>query len=204
MLKQHIKMPSSGTTIALLALFVALTSTAYAATLPKNSVGNKQLKTNAVTTTKIKSGAVTSADVQNDSLTGNDINEGTLGTVPNALSAANASAIGANTVSSGSVADGSLTGSDVGRKAGTFTDNFGSYPAGVCANEIVDLDPVGNTDMRDDALVISPGNNWPSGLIYSVEASDTPGLARLNICNPTANPIDPPAIEFRYVAFDVG
>ena len=48
--------------ISTLALFVALGGTGYAAfSLPKNSVGAKQLKRNAVTTPKIKNGAVTGA-----------------------------------------------------------------------------------------------------------------------------------------------
>jgi hypothetical protein len=100
-----------GNTIALLALFIALGGTTYAATaLPKNSVGTKQLKKNAVTTLKIKNGnvtgpklkngvvtnakiaanAVTGAKVKDDSLTGSDVNESTLGTVPSATNAANA------------------------------------------------------------------------------------------------------------------
>jgi hypothetical protein len=46
--------------VALVALFVALGGTSYAAlTLGKNSVGSKQLKKNAVTTSKIKNRAVT-------------------------------------------------------------------------------------------------------------------------------------------------
>lgn len=202
-MKLKFKRPSSGTTIAMIALFVALTSTAYAASLPKNSVGSKQIKKNAVTSAKIKTSSVTSSDVKNDSLTGSDINESTLGTVPTATNAQNAAAIGANTVTSGNVTDGSLTGSDVGRKAGTFVEDIPNYPAGTCDYEIVDLDPA-NTDLRNDALVISPDDTWPTGLIYSVEASDSPGLARLNICNPTGGAINPDPIEFRYVAFNVG
>src|SRR5882757_6141250 len=67
--------------VALLALFVALGGSAYAATqLPKNSVGPKQLKKNAVTTAKIAKGAVTGAKV----------NLSFLGTVPNATHAASA------------------------------------------------------------------------------------------------------------------
>ncbi len=57
--------------IALLALFVALGGTAFAATqLPKNSVGAKQLKANAVSSGKIKDGAITAKDVKKGSLTG--------------------------------------------------------------------------------------------------------------------------------------
>jgi hypothetical protein len=53
-----------GNTIALLALFIALGGTTYAATaLPKNSVGTKQLKKNAVTAVKIKKSAITNAKI---------------------------------------------------------------------------------------------------------------------------------------------
>jgi hypothetical protein len=90
-----------GNTIALLALFIALGGTTYAATaLPKNSVGTKQLKKNAVTAAKIKKGAVanakiganavTGAKTKDDSLTGADILESSLGQVPSAASATNA------------------------------------------------------------------------------------------------------------------
>jgi hypothetical protein len=55
--------------IGLLALFIALGGTSYAAvTLPANSVGTKQIKKNAVTSAKIKKNAVTSAKVKNGSL----------------------------------------------------------------------------------------------------------------------------------------
>jgi hypothetical protein len=75
-------------TIALLALFIALGGTTYAATaLPKNSVGPKQLRKNAVTNKKIAKNAVTGAKVKNDSLTGGDILESSLGRVPSAESA---------------------------------------------------------------------------------------------------------------------
>jgi hypothetical protein len=40
--------------LGMLALFVALSGTAYAATLPRNSVGTAQLKRNAVTSAKVK------------------------------------------------------------------------------------------------------------------------------------------------------
>ncbi|MGA8926578.1 MAG: hypothetical protein WB462_10190 [Solirubrobacterales bacterium] len=87
-----------GNVIGLLALFIALGGTTYAATaLPKNSVGTKQLKNNAVTPAKIKNGsatnakiganAITGAKVKNDSLTGADILESSLGKVPSATSA---------------------------------------------------------------------------------------------------------------------
>ena len=55
--------------IAYAALFVALGGTSYAAaSLPKNSVGSKQIKAGAVHTSDIASNAVTSAKVKNGSL----------------------------------------------------------------------------------------------------------------------------------------
>jgi hypothetical protein len=49
--------------VALLALFVALGGTSYAAVQPPaNSVGTKQIKKNAVTSAKVKNGSLRSAD----------------------------------------------------------------------------------------------------------------------------------------------
>jgi hypothetical protein len=87
--------------ISCLALFVALGGSAYAATqLKKNSVGSKQLKKNSVTAAKLRknaitgakiaNSAVTGAKVANGSLTGANINLGSLGTVPSATNAINA------------------------------------------------------------------------------------------------------------------
>jgi hypothetical protein len=83
--------PSPALVISLIALFVALGGTGYAAlSLPKNSVGTKQLKKNAVTGSKIKKNAVTSSKVKDHSLTGADIKLGALGTVPSASNAGHA------------------------------------------------------------------------------------------------------------------
>ena len=73
--------------VGVLALFIALSGTAYAATLPRNSVGPAQLKKNAVTSAKINKNAVTGPKVKADSLTGLDIRESTLGKVPSAATA---------------------------------------------------------------------------------------------------------------------
>jgi hypothetical protein len=79
-------------TIALLALFVALGGTTYAATaLPRNSVGPLQLKKNAVSGLKVR----------NNSLTGADIVEAKLARVPLAKAAESAvTAANATTVNS--------------------------------------------------------------------------------------------------------
>src|SRR5689334_13870395 len=48
--------------VGLVALFIALGGTAYAASLPRNSVGTSQLKNNAVTSAKVKDGSLQASD----------------------------------------------------------------------------------------------------------------------------------------------
>ena len=80
------KRPSPALVISLIALFVALGGSAYAA----KKIGGKEIKANAITTGKIKKNAVTTAKIKNNAVTGNKINEGTLGAVPNATHATTA------------------------------------------------------------------------------------------------------------------
>ena len=77
---------NSAHVLALLALFVALGGTGYAALkLPENSVGSKQIRNNAVTTSKVK----------NSSLLANDFAAGQLPAGPQGTAAAFAR-VGAN------------------------------------------------------------------------------------------------------------
>jgi hypothetical protein len=67
--------------MATVAVFIALGGAGYAAfKLPKNSVGTKQIKNNAITAAKIRKGAVS----------GKKIDLSTLGTVPSAVHAGDA------------------------------------------------------------------------------------------------------------------
>jgi hypothetical protein len=85
--------------VATTALFLALGGTGYAAfSLPKNSVGTKQLRSGAVTTKKIKNGAVTAAKINTTGLT-----------VPNALHANSATTAGSATNASHATAADSAT-----------------------------------------------------------------------------------------------
>jgi hypothetical protein len=56
------KRPSHGTTVAYLALFTALGGGAYAASLPRNSVGTPQLKKSAVTSVKVRNKSLRAVD----------------------------------------------------------------------------------------------------------------------------------------------
>src|SRR5579884_1956209 len=89
-MKRGLRAPSPAFVISLIALFVALGGTTYAATsLPRNSVGTGQLKKNAVTASKIRNGAVTAAKIDTRGLT-----------VPNALHATTAVTAGSATTAS--------------------------------------------------------------------------------------------------------
>jgi hypothetical protein len=93
--------PSPAMIVAIIALVLALTGTAFAA-LGKNSVGTRQLKSKSVTTGKIANNAVNAAKVADHSLTGAEINIGALGTVPKATSAdsaGNAGTVGGHSAS---------------------------------------------------------------------------------------------------------
>lgn len=80
--------PSPALIVAIIALVVSLAGTAWAAhSLPKNSVGSKQLKSKAVTTGKLAPNAVNGSKVANGSLSGSDIDLSKLGTVPSATEA---------------------------------------------------------------------------------------------------------------------
>jgi hypothetical protein len=68
--RKRLRVPSPALVSSVVALFVALGGTGYAALrLPRNSVGAKQLKKNSVTAQKIASGAVTAAKINTAGLT---------------------------------------------------------------------------------------------------------------------------------------
>ena len=81
----RLRAPSPALLISMIALFVALGGTTYAAatSVPVNSVGTPQLKNLAVTTPKIANAAVTAAKINPAGLT-----------VPNATNATNANTVG--------------------------------------------------------------------------------------------------------------
>jgi hypothetical protein len=71
--------------VSLMALFVALSGGAYALTVPKNSIGARQLKKNAVTGAKIGKNAVTASKVKDGSLLTNDFKAGQIPAGPSGL-----------------------------------------------------------------------------------------------------------------------
>src|SRR5262249_4205641 len=107
---------------ALLALFVALSGTAYATGFPANSIGPKQLQRNAVNRAKLGGSGVSGGKVANGSVTGADIAETTLGKVPASVGAESAenatSAVDAAAATSVPRADSASSADDSLRLAG--------------------------------------------------------------------------------------
>ena len=79
-MKFALRRPSASMVVAIIALVMAMGGTSYAAlTLPKNSIGTRQLKNRAVTNSKIAKGAVNASKINTTGLT-----------VPSAVGATNA------------------------------------------------------------------------------------------------------------------
>lgn len=98
MLSNFCRRISSAHVIAWIALFVALSSGAYAVTIaPKNSVNSRSVVNESLTNKDVKNESLTNKDVKNDDLTGQDIRENTLGQVPSAASAGSAGSAGSAT-----------------------------------------------------------------------------------------------------------
>jgi hypothetical protein len=84
------RLPSPSMAVALLALFVALGGSSYAAL----KVNSRQIVDNSVRSKDLRNNDVRSTDVRNNSLAGADINEALLGTVPSASTAGSAATAG--------------------------------------------------------------------------------------------------------------
>lgn len=126
------RLPSPSLILSLLALFVALGGTTYAATaLPAHSVGNAQLRERSVSTDKLRKHAVTqlrlalnsvaAGRVINNSLTGADINEAKLGTVPNAAKLGGTPATGYQKATRWALVQGTAAGAKILAQSGGMT-----------------------------------------------------------------------------------
>lgn len=89
-MRKRLGPPSPALVIAIVALFVALGGTGYAALrLPRNSVGTTQIQKGAVIASKIRKGTIVSSNLKNGAVTAGKINVKGL-SVPNAIHATTA------------------------------------------------------------------------------------------------------------------
>ena len=150
--------PSPALAIAVLALFVALGGTGYAAlNLPRNSVGSKQLRKSAVRNVDIASNAVTGAKVRRRSLDSTDFKTGSLPRGPKGdQGAQGAQGAQGSPGASGSPAFGALLGRGVNVPAGTsFLAPSGQLAANANENNVSSFTPNATMTATDLAVTLT-------------------------------------------------
>ena len=99
----HLRRPSASMVVALVALFVALGGSSYAAlsisgaNIKNGTITSKDVKKGSLTGKQIKSGSISGKQIANDSLTDQQIKLASFGKVPSAVNAdhaANADKLG--------------------------------------------------------------------------------------------------------------
>jgi hypothetical protein len=109
-LKQLSKHLTFANAISCIALFVALSGAAYAATttLGKKSVKTQNLANGSVTTLKLKGGSVTNLKLRNGAVTGNKIAPGTIGSSLLANGSIRSEQLGGGVVTQGKLKNGAV------------------------------------------------------------------------------------------------
>lgn len=116
-LKRHL---SVANLISCIALFVALSSVAYAATnLARNSVKPRHIARGAVTTPKLRNGAVTTPKLRNGAVVATKIAPGQIGTNQLSDGGVRSADLGGGVVTEGKIKNGAVTESKLGSNAVT-------------------------------------------------------------------------------------
>jgi hypothetical protein len=220
-----VKRPSFASSIALLALFIALGGPAQAAKfvdgkLRKNSVNSAAVKDRSLKSRDLgratvrqlrtpRDGTVTGVKVANGAITARTLAPGAVGsgTISDRSIASSDIAVGG--VTGANVADGSLAARDVGRFSGRFqlaapiVVPAGQCWSGVPANLAAERARV---DISRDVVLVTPDATWPEkALTLTVKAEPAtpkPGRFTLAACNQTGSPVTVTP-TFSYVILDL-
>ncbi len=206
-------LPSPAMVVALVALITALGGTAYAAFLPKNSVGTNQIKPKAVKTADIGSQQVGANQIKNDAVNENKLADGTVGAAKLKAAAVGTEQLAEAAVTTGKLADRSVKLGKLGITVVThFADSalpddgtVGIARAQCAAGEVIvsggasfnipDSAPPGTT-LGDDIQLLS---SRPSILPEAPSGFPTDGSGfnawRVSARNPNIGTGNTPAIE---------
>jgi len=104
-LRKHLNPP---TVISCIALFAALSGIAYAAAVPRNSVGTPQLKNGAVTAPKLRGGAVVAGKIRNGAVITEKIADGAIDSSKLGQGSVRAAALGGGVVTNPKIQNGAV------------------------------------------------------------------------------------------------
>jgi hypothetical protein len=180
-----IRMPSHGTVAAYLALFIALSGTAYA--LERGSITSREIAKGAVKRSEIKSGGVAKAEIRKDAVAPSEIRTNAVRQLEIRTDAVGADELAADAVTGENVDNGSLALADVAREVANIEFDPPAMNAGDCVSD--DSLAVPNKSAGDRVLVL-PGSDedgWNADLTldaYSAKGAGGPNQIAVTLCRP--------------------
>ena len=140
--------PQPATVISLIALFVAIGGTAFAANLAKNSVKSKHIKDGQVKTADVGDGAIGNVDLADGSVSTAKILDATVGTADLADNSVNSAKVAADTLAAADLANNSA---DTAEIASNAVDS-----AEIAANAVdgieINADAVDQGELANDSI----------------------------------------------------
>lgn len=170
--------------ISCIALFVALSGAAYAASsLGKKAVKTQNLANGAVTTVKLRGGAITTAKLRNLSVTGPKLGEGSISSGKLASGAVRSSALGGGVVTEGKLKDGAVTAAKLaGNSVSTANIGAGAVNAGQIAEGAVTEGKLASSLLgrlvKNVSYVTASSASGPSPNLKTITAECLPSATR--------------------------
>ncbi len=220
----HIRRPSFGTVIALVALFVALGGPAQArkliggADIKKGAITAKHVKARSLTTSRLSTGTVrqlqatpagevTGAKLADGAVDGAKVADGALGGADLADGSLGGLDVADGSLDAADIADGRLGGRDVGAFTGSLVGlDFGVIPGGDCKQAVsTSLQPVAATtqDLRNDVIVVTPEISLSAEDISIFGRPASTNQIGVVICNLSGDGVNIGTQTFRYITFDL-
>ena len=172
------------------------------------AVSTRALAPGSVMTGSVADNSLTAADLAASSVTADELADNSVGQPEIRNNGVGASEIADQSIDSGEIIDGGLLARDIGRFSGTLIVDFSALAAGDCQGATVTGTPadIANADISNDLVVAAAGSGWPVRLTYGVASAAVADQFVVYACNPTkaAEPINPPAVTFRYLIIGFG